>query len=272
MTLRATPAVGFAPTRVVLTAELKGGANDYEEFYCAAVEWAWGDDTKSESKSDCDPYQPGKSDFAGKFEVQAYQLQKVALEFDLKKSVVFRGETVVGDLVARYQYGAPAANRPVAVRLPEGNARGNERYPRRDEQRDSRRDGQRARRDEPHARREETANARPFVHHEDESRRTRAEESKRARVEESKGARVEEDGAHTGEFVAPVLRERPFVLVRPPCRGLRGDALQEVRGFSVFVCRVESWHSRPRQAKYRDARGNQGDEPASMIEVGHPSC
>lgn len=65
-------------------------------------------------------YQPGKSDFAGQFEVQSYQLQKIDLSFDLKKTVYFRGETVEGDVVARYQYGAPAAGRAIAVRLPDG--------------------------------------------------------------------------------------------------------------------------------------------------------
>jgi hypothetical protein len=61
ISLRASPPVGFAPLRVVVTAELKGGADDFEEFYCASVEWDWGDDTKSQSKIDCDPYEPGKS-------------------------------------------------------------------------------------------------------------------------------------------------------------------------------------------------------------------
>src|SRR5919108_1015942 len=62
ITLKASPPVGFTPLRVVVTAELKGGANDYEDFYCASVEWDWGDDTKSETKADCDPYEPGKSE------------------------------------------------------------------------------------------------------------------------------------------------------------------------------------------------------------------
>ena len=67
VSLRANPAIGFAPIRVVLTAELKGGSDDYEEFYCAAVEWIWGDDTKSESKNDCEPYQAGKSEIQRRF-------------------------------------------------------------------------------------------------------------------------------------------------------------------------------------------------------------
>ncbi len=65
-------------------------------------------------------YQPGKSDFAASFEVQAYQLQKMDLTFDLKKSVFFRGETVSADLVAKYQYGEVAAGRPVVAQLPDG--------------------------------------------------------------------------------------------------------------------------------------------------------
>ena len=57
-------------------------------------------------------YQPGKSDFAGAFEVDSYQLQPIDLAFDLKKTVFYRGDKVEGDLLARYQYGAPVANRP----------------------------------------------------------------------------------------------------------------------------------------------------------------
>ena len=67
ISLRANPPVGFSPLRVVVTAELKGGANDYEDFYCASVEWDWGDDTKSESKADCDPYEAGKSEIKRRF-------------------------------------------------------------------------------------------------------------------------------------------------------------------------------------------------------------
>ncbi len=67
ISLRANPPVGFSPLRVVLTAEIKGGANDYEDFYCASVEWEWGDDTKSESKADCDPYEAGKSEIKRRF-------------------------------------------------------------------------------------------------------------------------------------------------------------------------------------------------------------
>ncbi|WP_193378437.1 MG2 domain-containing protein, partial [Singulisphaera acidiphila] len=65
-------------------------------------------------------YQPGASDFSGQFEVQSYRLEKLDLAFDIKKSVYFRGETIEADVVARYQYGAPAAGRPIIVQLPDG--------------------------------------------------------------------------------------------------------------------------------------------------------
>jgi uncharacterized protein YfaS (alpha-2-macroglobulin family)/TolA-binding protein len=65
-------------------------------------------------------YQPGKSDFAGSFEVQAYELEPIMLSIDLKTSVVYRGETIAADVVARYQYGAAVAERQIEVVLPDG--------------------------------------------------------------------------------------------------------------------------------------------------------
>lgn len=67
LSLRANPPVGFSPLRVVVTAELKGGADDYEDFYCPSVEWEWGDDTKSETTADCDPYEAGKSEIKRRY-------------------------------------------------------------------------------------------------------------------------------------------------------------------------------------------------------------
>ena len=65
--IKATPIVSFAPSRVVVTAEVNGGADDYEEFYCATVEWDWGDGTKAESKTDCEPYEAGKSEIKRRY-------------------------------------------------------------------------------------------------------------------------------------------------------------------------------------------------------------
>jgi hypothetical protein len=68
--LHAQPVIAMAPARVVLTAELVGGANDFEEYYCTGGEWEWGDGTKSESSSDCAPYEPGKSEIKRRFTVE----------------------------------------------------------------------------------------------------------------------------------------------------------------------------------------------------------
>src|SRR5690242_7034426 len=54
LSLKATPAISFAPARIVIVAEVKGGSNDYEDFYCPNVEWDWGDDTTSRADTDCD--------------------------------------------------------------------------------------------------------------------------------------------------------------------------------------------------------------------------
>ena len=67
LTLRVQPTVSVAPSRVVLTAELAGGANDFEEYYCPGVQWEWGDDTSSESSSDCPPYEAGKTEIKRRF-------------------------------------------------------------------------------------------------------------------------------------------------------------------------------------------------------------
>ena len=70
ITLKAQPTISMAPSRVVLTAELTGGANDYEEYYCPTVEWDWGDGTQSESTIDCEPFQAGKSEIKRRYTVE----------------------------------------------------------------------------------------------------------------------------------------------------------------------------------------------------------
>ena len=70
LTLTARPNVGIAPARVVLTAELLGGANDNEDYYCPTVRWEWGDLSSSESGSDCAPYEAGKSEIKRRFTVE----------------------------------------------------------------------------------------------------------------------------------------------------------------------------------------------------------
>jgi hypothetical protein len=84
LAMKVTPAIAFSPARIVAVAELRGDvlADDEARLYCAAIEWDWDDGTRSESASDCEPYEEGKStlkrrfsaehtyDTAGRFKVQ----------------------------------------------------------------------------------------------------------------------------------------------------------------------------------------------------------
>ena len=67
LTLRARPNVTFATNAISFTGLLRGGADDYEEFYCLSAEWDWGDGTVSESIFDCEPYEPGVSEIRRRF-------------------------------------------------------------------------------------------------------------------------------------------------------------------------------------------------------------
>jgi hypothetical protein len=70
MRLKAQPVISTTPARIVLTAELVGGSDDFEEYYCPTVEWDWGDGTHSEATSDCAPYEAGKSEIKRRFTVE----------------------------------------------------------------------------------------------------------------------------------------------------------------------------------------------------------
>ena len=99
VSLKANPSTGFAPARVVLTAELKGGADDYENFYCPSIEWVWGDDTRAESKADCDPYEVGKSEIKRRYVIdRTFQIPgnfRVEFRIKQKDKVVGAGSTTV---------------------------------------------------------------------------------------------------------------------------------------------------------------------------------
>ncbi len=61
LSLKVSPSVASVPARIRAAAELRGGSDDFADFYCASVEWEWGDGTTSEASSDCPPYEAGKS-------------------------------------------------------------------------------------------------------------------------------------------------------------------------------------------------------------------
>ena len=72
--------------------DIRGGADDWADFYCASVEWDWADGTTSESSEDCDPYQEGKSTIQRRFTAE-HTFRKggdydVAFRLKQKKRVV----------------------------------------------------------------------------------------------------------------------------------------------------------------------------------------
>lgn len=78
LALKANPPMAFSPARIVVTGELTGIANDNQDFYCPAVEWEWGDGTKSEESADCEPYQAGKSEIKRHFTTDhTYRIEEV---------------------------------------------------------------------------------------------------------------------------------------------------------------------------------------------------
>lgn len=93
VSLRASPTVAFAPARIRLTAELRGGPDDFEELYCPAIEWDWGDGTTSSSAADCAPYEAGKSEIRRRYSVEHIYRQPGAfrVQFRLKKGTRING-------------------------------------------------------------------------------------------------------------------------------------------------------------------------------------
>jgi hypothetical protein len=100
VSLKASPNTGFAPMRVVITAELKGGRDDYEQFYCAAVEWdivsldGRGDGNKSEQKLECEPYQPGKSEIKRRYVRE--QIFRFSGEYNIRFNLKQKDKVVGG--------------------------------------------------------------------------------------------------------------------------------------------------------------------------------
>ena len=67
LNLRASPPISFSPATIHVVGELKGGPDDFEDYYCPTIEWDWGDGTRSEAANDCDPYQAGVSQILRRF-------------------------------------------------------------------------------------------------------------------------------------------------------------------------------------------------------------
>jgi hypothetical protein len=97
--VKSSPVMGTAPFRVVLTADVRGGADDYEQYYCATIEWDMGDGNKAEQQVDCDPYEPGKSQIKRRYvREQVFDTPgefRVMFRLKQKNKVVGSGNTTV---------------------------------------------------------------------------------------------------------------------------------------------------------------------------------
>ena len=90
----------MVPVRISGVAELKGGDNDFEEYYCPTIEWSWGDGTVSESSNDCEPYQSGKSQITRRYTISHPYRQggQYRISFRMKKQ-----DKVVGSAITVVQ-------------------------------------------------------------------------------------------------------------------------------------------------------------------------
>jgi hypothetical protein len=57
--LRTAPRMAFSPVNVLVTAELTGGDDANDDYYCPEIEWNWDDGGKSVHEADCAPLETG---------------------------------------------------------------------------------------------------------------------------------------------------------------------------------------------------------------------
>ncbi len=97
--LKANPASGMVPVRISGVAELKGGDDDFAEYYCPTIEWNWGDGNVSESSNDCEPYESGKSQIRRRYSVTHLYRQgdhyRISFRIKQKDKIVGAATTVV---------------------------------------------------------------------------------------------------------------------------------------------------------------------------------
>jgi hypothetical protein len=111
--LRITPAVSFAPSRIRAIAELQVPDERTAEFYCAAIEWDWGDLTESAESNECEPYEAGVSEvkrvFSAEHTFQTGGRYRVQLRLKRNRKVLASSSTTVTVRpgVRDGQYGAP---------------------------------------------------------------------------------------------------------------------------------------------------------------------
>jgi hypothetical protein len=113
LSLKASPSVAFAPARIVVVAEVKGGADDSEEFYCPTVEWEWGDFTTSTAEADCEPYEPGKSTIKRRYTVEHRYKNPGAFKIILRLK---KGDRIIGTANVQVQVRAGLGDPPAGAR------------------------------------------------------------------------------------------------------------------------------------------------------------
>jgi len=99
LSLKATPVAGFAPLRVRMTVDVKGGSDDFQEYYCPSIEWEWGDDLHSSNSEDCSPFEAGKSEIKRRYSAEhVYRISgtyRVVLRLKQKDRVVATSSTMI---------------------------------------------------------------------------------------------------------------------------------------------------------------------------------
>jgi hypothetical protein len=99
LSLKATPVAGFAPLRVRLTVDVKGGPDDFQDYYCPSIDWEWGDDLHSGNSEDCSPYEAGKSEIKRRYSTEhvfKYEgTYRVVLRLKQKDRVVATSSTTI---------------------------------------------------------------------------------------------------------------------------------------------------------------------------------
>ena len=113
LSLKATPSVSFAPARIVVVAEVKGGTDDFEEFYCPTVEWEWGDFTSSTAEADCEPYAPGKSTIKRRYTVEHRYKNPGAFKIILRLK---KGDRIIASANTQVQVRAGLGDPPAGSR------------------------------------------------------------------------------------------------------------------------------------------------------------
>jgi hypothetical protein len=99
LSLKTSQNTGMVPIRISATAELRGGDDDFQDYYCPTIEWNWGDGTISEATNDCDPYEPGKSQirrrYTGSHNYKRSGSYRISFRLKRKDKVVTSSTTLV---------------------------------------------------------------------------------------------------------------------------------------------------------------------------------